>query len=55
MEKIQNLSLELLEATTEMIKASRAGDVEACINLRERINMINAEINKVMDTYKISC
>lgn len=55
MEKIQNLSLELLEATTEMIKASRAKDVEACINLRERINMINEEMNKVMDTYKISC
>lgn len=55
MEKIQNLSLELLEATAEMIKASKAKDVEACINLRERINMINAEMNKVMDTYKISC
>lgn len=55
MDKVQSLSADLIEASAELLKASREKDVKSCINISERINMINEAIAKVMNTYKISC
>lgn len=55
MNAIQALSLELLDLTADLIKASREGNIHDCEILSKKIITITTEINKVMETYKISC
>lgn len=55
MNKIQDLSLELLEAAADMVKASKTNDVATCASIGDKIVILSAEIKKVMDTYRVSC
>lgn len=55
MDLIQKLSLELISASSDMVKATKEVDVKKCMELAIKIKELSDSINNVVDTYKHSC